>query len=154
MITNDRTYTLDANLIVIEGDTKVSSGFAGLPSVIDFGRNGAVVPVQEGRTDAVMVVDVTALDISSGNETYKIMVLGSNDPALASGNVCLGEMTMGKGTSIDGINMADSVIGRYEIGFCNVAAAAYYQYVGVYVIVGGTTPAITYTAFAAHRAQP
>jgi hypothetical protein len=137
MITNDRTYTLDANLIVIEGDTKVSSGFAGLPSVIDFGRNGAVVPVQEGRTDAVMVVDVTALD-----------------PALASGNVCLGEMTMGKGTSIDGINMADSVIGRYEIGFCNVAAAAYYQYVGVYVIVGGTTPAITYTAFAAHRAQP
>jgi hypothetical protein len=156
---NDRTYVIDANLVIIENDTKTASGFAGgaapgYPSVVDLGGNQGTSPVQQSRIGAVAVCDVTALDITSGNETYKLMVLGSNDPGLATGNVCLGEITLGKGASIDGVNMADSVTGRYEIMFCNVVAGAYFQYVGLYVIVGGTTPSISYTAFVAPRGCP
>lgn len=149
---NDRTYSFDANLQFSDGVALTATGFTQVGaanSVIDLGGNQGVTPLQQARIDAVAVLDVSAIDIASSNETYKIMVLGSNDPGMATGNVCLGEMTLGKGASIDGINMADSVIGRYEIMFSNQVAGSIYQYAAVYGILGGTTPSITILGFIA-----
>ena len=78
-----------------------------------------------------MVCDVTtAIKISAGNETYKkLVVLVSNDPAFGAGNCFMaGEIEVGKGVSLDGLDMADSVIGRYEIMFSNNLAGSIYEY--------------------------
>ena len=58
-------------------------------------------------------------------------------------------MLLGKGASLDGLNMADSVTGRYELLFSTNQAGSIYQYVGFYLVAGGTTPSITIEGFCA-----
>lgn len=147
---NDRTYSFDKNLEFSDGGAYTATGFlqsGGTNGILDLGGNQGLTPKQQARMDAVAVVDVTAIDISSGNETYKLMVIVSNDPALATGNVCAGMVELGKGASLDGLNMADSVIGRYEIMWSNNVAGSLYEYAGVYLVAGGTTPSITIEGF-------
>lgn len=148
---NDRTYSFDANLQFADAAVALTAtGFfqvGGVNSIIDFGGNQGVTPKQQSRIDAIAVIDVTAIDIASGNETYKIMIIGSNDAGLATGNQCLAEIMLGKGASLDGLNMADSVVGRYELPFCTQQAGSIYEFVGVYLVAGGTTPSITVEGF-------
>lgn len=155
---NDRTYSFDINLLFADGAAaQTASGFmqvGGANGIVDLGGNQGTSPKQQARIDAVAVLDVTAIDISSGNETYKIQILGSNDPGMATGNVSLGGIELGKGASLDGVNMADSVTGRYEIMFSTQAAGTLYEYVGVYVTEGGTTPSLTANGFIAVLPEP
>lgn len=152
---NDRTYSYDANLQFSDGGAYTATGFlqsGGVNGILDFGGNQGLTPKQQARVDACAVIDVTAIDISSGNETYKLMVIVSNDPALATGNVCAGMIELGKGASLDGLSMADSVIGRYEVMWSNNVAGSIYEFVGVYLVAAGTTPSITIEGF--HAALP
>lgn len=150
---NDRTYNFDVNLLFADGGAAVTAnGYAqvgGATAIIDLGGNQSTSPVQQSRIDAVAVVDVTAIKISAGNETYKIIVVASNDPGLATGNVIVGEVMVGKGASLDALNCADSVVGRYEIMFSTNVAGSLYEYAAVYVVVGGTNPSITFDGFIA-----
>lgn len=174
----DRTYTPDANAFLADGAAaQTASGYAqygGADGVFDAGGNqnntvtlpsiadvSSITP-QQARIDAMCVVDVTAIDIASGNETYKIFVVGSNDPAFGVGKVvCLGGgMELGKGTSLDIPNGADAgsppAVGgsRYEMPFCNEQNNVKYQYIKLYVAMGGTTPSMTYKAFVAVLPEP
>ncbi len=155
---NDRTYSFDINLQFSDGAAAITaSGYTqsgGAQAILDLGGNQSTSPVQQSRIDAVAVCDVTALDIASGNETYKIIVVGSNDPSLLTGNVILGEVMIGKGASLDVANCADSVTGRYEVMFSTNAAGSLYEYVSVYVACGGTTPSITLSGFIAVLPEP
>jgi len=151
---NDRTYSFDVNLLLADGAAaQTATGYAqvgGANGILDLGGNQGVTPLQQARIDACCIVDVTAIDISSGNETYKLMILVSNDPAFGAGNVeQAGGITLGKGASRDGINMKDSVIGRYEIPFATQIAGTIYEYAALYVVCGGTTPSITTLSFVA-----
>lgn len=148
---NDRTYNFDANLQFSDAAAAMTaSGYCTVgaaTSIIDLGGNQSTSPAQQARIDAVAVCDVTAIDIASGNETYKLLVVVSNDPGLATGNVIAGEVMLGKGTSLDCLNGADSVVGRYEIMFSTNIAGSIYEYGGVYLVAGGTTPSITIEGF-------
>lgn len=149
---NDRTYDFDANLVTSnQVAAYTASGFAqanGANGILDLGGNQGSSPVELARMDACMVCDVTALDITSGNETYKLIVLVSNDPTFAAGNCFMaGEIEIGKGVSLDGLDMADSVIGRYEIMFSNNLAGSIYEFAALYLVIGGTTPSLTLSAF-------
>lgn len=148
---NDRTYNFDANLQFSDAAAAMTaSGYlqvGGANSIVDLGGNQGTTPAQQARIDAVAVVDVTAIDITSGNETYKLLVVVSNDPGLATGNWIAGEIMLGKGTSLDCLNGADSITGRYEIMFSTNIAGALFEYAGVYLVAGGTTPSITIEGF-------
>jgi len=150
---NDRTYNFDANLQFSDAAAALTAtGYlpvGGAAAIIDLGGNQSTSPVQQARIDAVAVCDVTAIKTSSGNETYKLIVVASNDPGLATGNVIVGEIMIGKGASLDALNCADSVTGRYEIMFSTNVAGSIYEYVGVYLVVGGTSPSITIEGFIA-----
>ena len=151
---NDRTYSFDANLLLSDNAAAyTASGFAqvgGQNAILDLGGNQGTSPVELARVDCVAVIDATAFDITSGNETYKMIALVSNDPNFGSGNVAMaGEIEIGKGTSLDGIDMADSVIGRYELMFSNQLAGQIYEYVALYLSIGGTTPSLNISAFLA-----
>jgi len=151
---SDRTYSFDVNLVLADGAAaQTATGFAqanGANGIVDLGGNQGTSPVQQARIDAVAVIDVTALDISSSNESYRLSILVSNDPAFGAGNVDMAaEISLGKGGSRDGVNMKDSVVGRYEVPFCTQIAGVLYEYAALYITTGGTTPSITASAFIA-----
>lgn len=151
---NDRTYSFDANLMLADNAVAyTASGFSqvgGANAILDLGGNQGTNPQELARVDAVAVIDVTALDISSGNETYKMIAVVSNDPNFGAGNVAMaGEIEIGKGVSLDGIDMADSVVGRYELMFTNQLAGQIYEFAALYLVIGGTTPSLNISAFLA-----
>lgn len=156
---SDRTYAFDANLLLSDNAAAyAATGFAqvgGAQAILDLGGNQGTVPLQQARIDAVAVIDVTAIKISAGNETYKLMMLISNDPGFGAGKVEMaGEIMVGKGVSRDGINMIDSVIGRYELPFVTQIAGVLYEYAALYLVIGGTAPSVSLSAFVAVLAEP
>lgn len=150
---NDRTYVLDANNLISDNAAAyTASGFAqvgGANQTLDLGGNQGVTPTQLARIDAMMVIDVTAIDISSGNETYKLIVVGSNSAALASGVVELAAIQIGKGTSLEITNGGDFVIGRIELGFCNQVSGNIFEFIAMQLVIAGTTPSINFQAYVA-----
>jgi hypothetical protein len=169
---NQRTYSFDANMQVSDNAAAyVASGYLqvnGADAILDLGGNQGVtitLPAiddtatytpQQARIDAMLVFDITAIDIASGNETYQIDVMGSNDPNFAAAApVCLAGIQLGKGASLRGaVAQKDSVIGRVELGFTNNLAGAIYQYLKVYLTTGGTTPSINILSFVAVLPEP
>lgn len=164
---NQRTYSFDANMLVSDNAAAyVASGYlqvAGADAILDLGGNQGVtitLPAiddtatytpQQARIDAMLVLDITALDITSGNETYQIDVMVSNDPNFAAANViCAAGIQFGKGASLRGaVAQKDSVIGRIELGFTNNIAGSIYEFMKVYLTTGGTTPSVNISGFVA-----
>ena len=111
-----------------------------------------IIEVGAARLDATMVIDVSAIDISSSDEAYKIIVQGSTSPTFASNIENLAVLDLGKSAArLAGAK--DSVAGRYELFFTNQQADVTYPYLRVYTVCAGTTPSITYTAFGAPDAS-
>ncbi len=167
----DRTYSFDINNAVSDGAAAyTASGYAtygGAQSVIDTGgnqnvtitlpsiTNSSTITPQQARIDAAMIIDLTAI-YTGGTNSYKLMVLGSNDPAFGAGNVaCLGGIELGTAGSTDvpnGITTpAPAAVGgsRYELLFSTEQNNVKYEYVKLYHVLAGTTPSITYKAFMA-----
>lgn len=156
---NDRTYTPDINLFIADGAAaQVATGWSqvgGGTASIDLGGNQGTSPAQQARIDAMLVLDVTALNIATGDENYRLVVALSNDPAFGAGNVVEGpSILLGKGAELDVGNGADSVVGRYELGFTNQIAGSIYEFMQLYVIVSGTGPSITFAGFVAVLPEP
>lgn len=169
MLQGDRSYSFDRNLVLTDGVTLTASGYVtGSPSGVDMGGNQNVtitlpsiadsssITPQQARADAVLVVDLTACDVSSADETYKMLVVGSNDPAFGAGKVAsLGGIQLGVAGQNDipnGITTpAPAAVGgsRYEILFCTEQNNVKYEFVSLYIVLGGTTPSITLKAFIA-----
>lgn len=157
-VPNERTYAFDADRLLSDNAAAyTASGFAQVASangIVDLGGNQNVTPKQQARIDAVAVVDVTAIDISSGDESYKLLVLGSNAADMGSNCVCLGSTQLGKASHTDVPNAADSVVGRYEVPFTNEQAGTKYQYIAVYLVIAGTSPSISLLGFVAVLPEP
>lgn len=148
----DRTYNFDANLLLSDAGAAVTAdGYAqvgGATATLDLGGNQSTSPTQQARLDAVAVVEISAIDIASGDETYVLRILGSNDSAWASGNIYeLAALTLGKGSALVPTTQGDTLVGEYEIMFTTERANVKYEYIRMYVDVGGTTPSITFQAY-------
>lgn len=111
-----------------------------------------VVDVGTGRFDGVCIIDVTAIEIASNDEVYKISVQGSNSSSFTSGIVDLAELTLGAAEVIGGDQ--DSETGRYELPFTNVKNNTYYRYIRLYCDVAGSiATGINFSAFVAKRSM-
>lgn len=153
---NDRTYSFDANLQLSDNAAAYSaSGYLQVASAdanIDLGGNQGTSPTQQARIDAMAIFDVTAITVS-GTQTYQIDILLSNDSTFATGVVNAGGLQLGKGSSLRNSNSADSVIGRYEVGFTNQVAGTIYQYMKAY-LTAANSPSISIEAFVAVLPEP
>jgi hypothetical protein len=92
----------------------------------------------------MLVLDVTAIDIASGNETYQLDLMVSNDPnfAAAPPSVLPG-IQLGKGASLRGaVAQKDSVTGRSNSVHQQVAGNIYQFMRRSFSPLGGTTPSI------------
>lgn len=157
---NDRTYNFDINELMSDNAAAYTasqySQVGGAPASFDSGGNQGVTPVLTARMSGVMVCDVTALDVSSTNETYKLLVAVSNDAAFGAGNVAIaGGVEIGAASAaLDQPNNVTGVIGRYEIMFTNQVAGTTYEFIRLYIAVGGTTPSINIAASIAVLPEP
>jgi hypothetical protein len=139
------SYTFDALLEFKDAGLIAADGLAQVD-----GAN-KTVDVGAGLFEADMVVDVTALEVASGDERYEMMVQGSNSPTFASGIAQLATFVVGDATVTGGD--ADDGTGRYVFGFSNRGKdETLYRYLRLNFDVGGTiATGINLTAFAARR---
>lgn len=121
-------YPYDANAVLHDG-TAITADGAGSVAYYDIGA--------AARFPAVAVVNVTAIDGASSDETYDVQIQGSNATNFSTFQE-LGSMK---------ITRADT--GRFTILFDNDQDGTVYRYVRVYFDVGGTTPSITANVFMA-----
>ena len=137
-----RSYTFDAAFEMKDAGLVAADAAAqvdGSNKIIDLGSTA--------NFSGVLVVDVSAIEIASNDELYRIIVQGSNSASFASGNENLAELTLGAVEVRPG-GAIDSVVGRYEIPFVNGQGGTNYRYLRVYTDVSGTiATGINYTAF-------
>jgi hypothetical protein len=110
-----------------------------------------------GRMKVAVVIDISAMVISTNDDIYSIDIMGSN-VAAGTNPVHLGGLKVGYGTLLpNGSHTAggapagtgsDSYPGRYIIFADMMQNDVDYQYLYLYVTVAGTAKSITFTAFA------
>lgn len=122
---------------------------------IDLGGGNPVSAA--GRTDFVWNTDISVLDETTGDETYKLCLFGSNDVAFGNGNVELLALhdfgasanrivatILGTSPVVPPVGLAGTLI---QIPCTNLMQRIYYRYLRMYAVLAGTTPIITATSW-------
>lgn len=139
-----RVYNQDAELILADGAAAITAdGVTQVAAVNVSKKLGA------GRFEGVLIIDVSAIDISSADEVYHLLLQGSADSTFTTKET-VAQISLGATAARPG-GAANSVIGRYEIPFVTEQHDTVYDWVRLYVDVGGTTPSITLKAWIAER---
>lgn len=108
-----------------------------------------IVDLGDGFMDADLVLDVTALEVATGDEIYTISLEGSNVAGMASGSVTLAQKVLGNNAAPAD---ADTNVGRHVVPFRNELEGVNYRYVRIHTTVVGTiATGINYSAFLAKR---
>jgi hypothetical protein len=147
-----RVLPFDVATAFCNGQTLTATGyFDGIQKTVDLGP---------GRFTGFLALDLSALDLSSTDETYKLMLLGSNDAAFGNGNVELlalrdfAAATAGRVLATicpasDAVPETNRAASRFEIPFSNQMGVYVFRYTQLYLVAGGTTPSITLAAWVA-----
>ena len=125
----DQTYDhelrlKDAGLIAADGAAQVG----GSDKILDLGAS---------RVDGRVIIDVTAIEVATGDESYRIKTQFSNSATFASGVIGGPQLHLGDSSVLIG-ESADSVVGRYELPFTNEINGTTYRYMRLYTDVAGT----------------
>lgn len=135
-----RSYTLDAEMEFKDAGLVAASAAAQVDSA------NKIVSVGNAFMQGVMVIDVSAIEIASNDEHYRILVQGSTSATFADTIETLSALDLGATEVRDG-GAQDSTTGRYELPFMNVQNGVVYPYLRVYTFVSGNiATGINYTA--------
>ncbi len=133
-------FTFDAALIIRPAGAAITATET----------NATILDLGNGLIDGYLVLDVTALDTVTGDESYEVMLEVSPDAAFGTAaNIRVAaEMKIGGATGAAPNGAADT-IGRFVIPFRNERNGTTYRYARLYTVIAGTTPSITFSAFLA-----
>jgi hypothetical protein len=139
-----RDATFDALLQLKDAGAVAADGAATV------GGQPRIVYLGPARADARVLVDVTATEADTGDETYRLRLQYSTSPSFASDIVNGPEFVIGDAAATG--SSADTGAGRYEFGFTNEVGGRAMPYVRLFVDVSGTvTTGVNLTAFIALR---
>jgi hypothetical protein len=127
------SYTYDNLLLLKDAGAVTADGAAQVSSA------ARQIDVGPARFDGIVVIDTSALDFTTTDETYQVIVQGSNTAGMGSGVINLASATV------------TTALARNELLFSNQQGSTQYRYLRAYIDVGGTTPSINATAFIAKR---
>ncbi len=100
----------------------------------------------DAEIEGYLIIEVTACEVASGNENYKIKLQGDSSSAFATALVDLAVFDAGDATTL--VGSSDVGIGRYVIPFSNVFGGTQKRYLRLYTDVTGTiATGINYEAF-------
>lgn len=141
-----RVYNQDKELVFKD------AGLIAADAAAQVGGSNAIIDIGAStRFEAVMVVDVSAIEVATGDEIYRVLIQGSSSATFASDVENLAELTLGVGAARGG-SAKTSVVGRYEMPFVNEQADTLYRYLRVYIDVAGTiATGINFKAFASTK---
>jgi hypothetical protein len=139
-----RIYNQDLELILADGAAALTADGVSLVAAAP-----AAKQVGPGRFEAVLIIDVSAIDVSSADEVYHFCLQGGPTSAFAT-KENLAQISLGHTSARPGAPVT-SVIGRYEIPFTTEQHDAVYDWIRLYVDVAGTTPSVTFKAWIAER---
>lgn len=125
-----RTYPFDAELVLKD------AGLIAASAAATVGGDAMIFDAGDARLDAMLVINMTAIEIASNTEVYRIILQGSNSPTFASGIQNLAGMEFGA-TEVRAGGAGDSEVGQYEMPFCNEQDDTRYRYLRLYTQVGG-----------------
>ncbi len=97
------------------------------------------------RVDARVIVDISAIEVATGDEKYEIEVQVSNTSGFGAGIFVAALLRLGD--SSVSFESADTAVGRREIAFTNEINGVTYRYVRLFTRIAGTiATGINYTA--------
>lgn len=138
------TASFDADLEFKDSGSVTASAAAQVDSA------AKVVDLGTGYFKGKMVIDVTSIEVATGNESYKIAVELSDNSGFSAGSefercaIVLGDASIHGGDT-------DTATGRYTLPFDNrMADGNLYRYARIYTTVAGTidSTGINFSAFA------
>lgn len=107
----------------------------------------AILDLGAARFDGRVIIDATAVEVASGDESYDLIVEFSNSATFASGIVRGPSMKLGDAAAIGNAD-TDNGVGQYEFGFTNVVAGTVYRYARLAIDVSGTiATGVNFTAY-------
>jgi hypothetical protein len=128
---------LDTEHILKDAGAVTASGYGTVDA------EAKVVNLGKGLVRGNLVVDISAIDISAGNEAYTIHLMGGSDGDFTE-EVSLASKELGASGALEG-NL-DSAISRVVIPFQNEDRGVIYPYVRIRHVISGAGPSINYTA--------
>lgn len=142
MTTLNRRWTYDNALLLKDAGLVAASAAATVAGSAKFLDLGV------GRVDSRVILDVTAIEVDTGDEKYLIKLEASNDNTFATGKVVLAERALGIAALIGA--SANSAAGRYEMPFTNDLDGTVYEFVRIFTtIVGTIATGVNFTAYLA-----
>lgn len=148
-----RAVPLDvASAFAVSPQTLTASGYVN--------SQNTQVDVGNGLWEGRLTLEITALDLASGDETYRLMLLGSNDAAFGNGNVEIlatqdfaaasaGRLLPTVVPASNSMPPAGRQSGRFVAPITNLRGAFLFRYLQLYALLGGTTPSISLSAWLA-----
>jgi hypothetical protein len=132
-IFDNATNMKDAGLVAASAAATVSA----VAKILDLGT---------GLMEGQVIVDIAAIEVATGDESYRIEVQLSNSSSFASGIVHSAILHVGDSTVT--FESADSAIGRYIVPVRNAKNGVLYRYMRIYTRVAGTVATgVNYEAF-------
>lgn len=157
----DFATPFDAQTAFTSAQTLTATGYLNNLNSGQIDLGGASPSSGAGRTSGMWCFDITAIDMASVDEVYKFALLGSNDVAFGNGNVellafhdlaataALRQIAtiLGPTPTIPPTGLAGTL---FKIPFVNLRQRIVYRYLRSYVVIAGTTPSVTVTAWISH----
>lgn len=148
----------DALLAFCSAQTLTATGYFNNLNSGQIDLGGSLPVSAAGRTDFIWSMDITAIDMASNDESYKLHLFGSNDVAFGNGNVELlafhdfaavtaGRQVatiLGASPTIPPTNLGGTIV---QLPATNLMQRIYYRYLRMYLVAAGTTPSITLTSW-------
>ena len=144
----NKRFTFDAELELKDAGLVAASAAAQVDSA------AKVLDLGAGLVEGDIVIDVTALEIASNDETYDIVAQLSPDATFGTaGNIVdRADLHLGAKETKRTDSDADDVAGRYTLPVNNEFAGTVYRYMRLYTVVAGTiATGINYSAFLAKK---
>jgi hypothetical protein len=108
-----------------------------------------ILDLGDALMDCDLVLDVTALEVATGDEVYTVSLEGSAVAAMTSGSVELAKITLGNNPAPAD---ADTGTGRFIVPVRNEQNGTLYRYVRINTVVAGTiATGINFSAFLAKK---
>lgn len=148
----------DATRAFCSAQTLTATGYLNNLNSGQVDLGGSNPQLAAGRTDFMWNMDITAINMATGDESYTLRLLGSNDVAFGNGNVELLAMhdfaataalrnlanILGATPAIPAAGLAGTLV---QLPCTNLMQRIYYRYLQAHLAVVGTGPSITLTSW-------
>jgi len=126
------------------------AGLVAASAAATVGGSAKILDLGEGLVDADLLIEVTAVEVDTGDEIYQIGFQLSSEADFASTIKEAATLKLGDAAALPGD--VDMDAGRYILGVRNEVAGTKYRYARLYTTVAGTiATGINFTARLAKR---